>query len=361
MPKIKVKLKRIQDNSYEVNIGSGLDIKKLLPRASRYVIISDSKVVKLYGEKMLKELKIKYQADLVFFSTGEKNKNREIKTRLEDQLIKLGCGRDTLIIALGGGVVGDLAGFVSATYMRGISYIQIPTTLLAMVDSSVGGKTAIDTPQGKNLIGAFWQPKKVVIDLDYLDTLPQEHLINGLIEAIKMFLTHDRQMFDYVEKNLAKILEKDKTVLQKIIDRAVKIKIAVVERDETEKNERVVLNFGHTIGHAIESISGYKLLHGYAVALGMLVEARMSKEVGVLSANSYERIKDLLSRLDINTKMVKRYNIKNIVRVLLVDKKNLHGKNRFVLLKDLGKTYIKNKEYVHQVNNKLVEQCLNLN
>lgn len=351
MNKLRINLKSNQDNSYDVIIGRGLALAKLLPKAARYMVITDSKVKKFYAGRLARSLK----AELLFFSAGEKSKNRISKAKLEDQMTKLGCGRDTTIIALGGGVVGDLAGFVAATYMRGIPYVQIPTTLLAMVDSSVGGKTAIDTLQGKNLIGAFWQPKKVIIDLDYLDTLPQEHLINGLIEAIKIFLTHDQQMFGYVEKNLAKILKKDKAVLQKIVERAIKIKAGVVERDEREKNERMVLNFGHTIGHAIEKLSGYKLLHGQSVALGILVEAKMARVLNVLAEDCYKRIEQLIKRLEINDGILKRYKVDSILEMLKIDKKSERGEARFVMLKDIGQVEVKNGSYVQKINNRVVK------
>jgi len=350
---LKVKLKKEVDDSYEIVMGCGLNIKKLVPKANRYVVITDNNVKKLYGEKVAKNLK----ADLLSFPAGEKNKNRETKARLEDEMIKLGCGRDTLIIALGGGVVGDLAGFIAATYMRGIPYIQIPTTLLAMVDSSVGGKTAVDTAEGKNLIGVFCQPNKVLVDINYLDTLPKKQLINGLFEAIKMFLTHDKQMFNYTEKNLNKIINKDKEVLQKIIKQAVKIKAEVVQRDEKENNERMVLNFGHTIGHVIEKLSDYKLLHGYAVGLGILVEARMAELLNILSANNYESIKRLFKQLGIDDRKITG-KIENIIKVMNVDKKNNNGKSKFVLLKNIGEVSVANGSYAREVDLKIIKSAL---
>lgn len=356
MRKINVKLNFRRDNSYDIIIGSGLDLEELLPRANSYVVVTDSRVKKLYASELAEKMKAK----LLSFSAGEKNKNRQTKAELEDKMLRLGCGRDTMLIALGGGVVGDLAGFVASTYMRGMPYVQIPTTLLAMVDSSVGGKTAVDTPLGKNLIGAFWQPKKVVIDIDFLNTLSQEHLINGLIEAIKVFLTHDKQMFGYVEKNLAKILEKDKVVLRKIVERAIRIKAGVVERDEKEKNERMVLNFGHTIGHAVEWLSDYKLLHGQAVGLGILLETSLAQTLGLLSSANYDRIRELMGRLGIDEKMMRRYRVENILKVMLVDKKNRFGKFRVVMLSDIGRVDIKNYEYAHEVSGQLVRHCLNL-
>src|SRR5579862_7344926 len=262
---------------YPIRVGMNLlsSPEKWLPDSweqKKLVIVTDDTVDHLYANHLLKQLK-NANPLLFTFPAGEQSKSAEIKSKIEEKMIQANCDRDTLLIALGGGVVGDLAGFIAATYMRGISYIQVPTTLLAMVDSSVGGKTSINTPQGKNLIGAFWQPKTVVADIHCLKTLPEVHCVNGLIEAIKMFLTNDADYFHYVNTHLDRFFHKDEIVLQKIIERAVQIKVDIVSQDETEKNLRMTLNFGHTIGHALEKITGYAILHGFAVALGILIEA----------------------------------------------------------------------------------------
>jgi 3-dehydroquinate synthase len=267
------------------------------------------------------------------------------------------CGRDTVILALGGGVVGDLAGFTAATYMRGIPYIQLPTTLLAMVDSSIGGKTGIDTPQGKNLIGAFWQPTAVVADLDCLKTLSPTQLINGLIEAIKMFLTSDKTGLDYVQHNLEKIVAGDIEALSYVISHAIAIKIDVVQRDEKEQNLRMILNFGHTIGHALEKMTHYDLLHGYAVGLGILVEAKIAQLKGLLSAEDYHTIEMLLAELEITRDHLLGFDPKEIIQNTKSDKKTKHGHVNYILLEKLGKYHEKNAHVAHPIDDELVTQA----
>src|SRR3989339_99013 len=359
---------------YDIVIGNGL-LKPLIQfikkqDVSHIVIITDSKVRKLYGDKLLKDLKnnIQYPISNIFhFSHGEKSKTQKIVTHLHNEMFKLACSRDTLIIALGGGVVGDVAGYVASTYMRGISYIQIPTTLLAMVDSSVGGKTGIDTKYGKNLIGSFWQPVAVFITPGVVETLPRKHIINGLLEAIKMFLTHDIEMFEYVRKNIKNILDLDLHVLEKIITRAVEIKARVVMRDEREKGERSILNFGHTIGHAIEKLSKYELMHGEAVGLGMLVEARISMLMGVLDEEDYIEIENFLKKIldikilgywDISAKGGPAFGWKDILREIRLDKKAKDGEARFVLLKGIGEFYKEKNNFVHSVDEKIIKESL---
>ncbi|PIT87552.1 MAG: 3-dehydroquinate synthase [Candidatus Magasanikbacteria bacterium CG10_big_fil_rev_8_21_14_0_10_40_10] len=367
MSKIQVKLKAVVDNSYQIALGSGLDLVKSIPPANRYIIISDSNVARLYGCKLLSGLKKKARADLLTFKAGEKSKSRSVKARLEDKMLGLKCGRDTMVIALGGGVTGDLAGFVSATYMRGVPYTQIPTTLLAMVDSSVGGKTAIDTEAGKNLIGAFYQPKKVLLDADFLKTLPLDHLINGLIEAIKMFLTHDSAMFEYVQENLDKILKKDKAALLKIIKRAAQIKARVVEKDEKEAGARAVLNLGHSVGHALEKLSQYKLAHGQAVGAGLAVEAKLAQNLGFLTAQDFKKIESIMARLKIDKKMigqmVKKFGATKILQAMKSDKKNRYSKNqaeyRLVMLETIGQAAALGGEYSLAAPKDKITQALN--
>ena len=361
--KIKINLSSPKVN-YDIIIGQNLldnfytqikDIKNI----NRYVIITENSVRKLYGLKLQKQLKAKkLKVDLLSFPAGEVNKNQYIKTKLENQMFAKACGRDTLIIALGGGVVGDLAGFIAATYMRGIPYVQVPTSLLAMTDSSVGGKTGIDNLYGKNLVGAFWQPQKVVADTSLLKSLPQEQFINGFIEALKMFLTNDASMVKYCIQNLDKILARDSKIVEKVITSAIRIKAQIVTQDEFEKNDRMILNFGHTIGHAIETLSNYKLLHGYAVALGILVEAKISELSKILDPKNYQLIEDTILKLDVNKKELQKYSQNKIIQIMKHDKKARQGKAQFVLLSDIGKVYKKNDSYAHNVSDKIVAKAL---
>jgi pentafunctional AROM polypeptide len=231
---------------------------------------------------------------------GEGSKQRAVKAKVEDWMIENRCLRDSCIIALGGGVVGDLAGFIAATYMRGIPFVQIPTSFLAMVDSSIGGKTGIDSPNGKNLIGAIWQPKVVLIDPEFLATLPDRHLCNGIAEAIKAGAICDSSLFELLELYATDILTKDIDLLCKVIQKSVAIKADVVRKDERENGMRAILNFGHSIGHAIEALLGLEvlgdgeLLHGEAISIGMVLEATLARTMGYLHTSSIRRLVNCL-------------------------------------------------------------------
>lgn len=325
---------------------------------SQIVIITDNNVKKLFLPTLVNKLKALGHTPLILsFPAGEKHKTQATKQMLEEKMLKNSLGRDTLCIALGGGVVGDLTGFVAATYLRGIPYIQIPTTLLAMVDSSVGGKTAIDTPQGKNLIGAFWQPKAVIADIDCIQTLSTEHLISGIIEALKMFLTNDAKNFSYLQKNMLHLLNYDSKTLKKIIQQAVTIKADVVAEDEKETNMRMILNFGHTIGHALEKITHYKMLHGYAVGYGILLESCISHTMGILEENSYLSILACLNSLGFSPKDLKKFDIKEIIQATRSDKKNKSGNTHYILLKKMGEIYTKNGAVAHPVADDIVTKA----
>lgn len=348
--KIKLNLKKQEDRSYNILIGSNLisNINKYLEInnlsaswRNNIIIITDDKVKKLYANKL------KINTKILSFKNGEQSKNYDTVIKLQDQMMCLGLGRDTLVIALGGGVVGDVAGFVAATYMRGLPFVQIPTTMLAMVDSSVGGKTGINTKYGKNLVGAFYQPKQVIIDVDVLKTLPKRHYINGLVEAKKIFLTNNKNALK-LKNNL------------EIIKKAVLIKKQIVERDEKETGERMVLNFGHTIGHAIEKLENYNILHGEAVALGILVESKISEILGILSSDNCRKVEKLILDLNINKKLLDKYDAKQILEILKLDKKSENKIPRFVLLKSIGEVYKKDGKFVHEVDEKIILKALNI-
>lgn len=343
MHKISVKIPAAAAIHYPILLNTGLMDRpdEWLPKPSKLakvIVITDHAVKKLYAEKLNNKLKkLGYNTLLLSFPPGEKSKNQKTKQYIENEMLRNQCGRDSLCLAVGGGVVGDLTGFIAATYMRGVPFIQIPTTLLAMVDSSVGGKTGINTAYGKNLIGAFWQPQMVLVDFQCLKSLPHKQLVNGLIEAIKVFLTNDAKSFRLIAKNLDKILQGEEKILKKIIANAIKIKADIVRQDEKENNGvRMILNFGHTIGHALEQLSGYKLLHGYAVALGILAEAKISVLMGFLSPQKYVMIESLLERLGISGKDLKKYDINKIIAATKLDKKAKQGNVRYILLSDIG-------------------------
>ena len=267
-------------------------------RAHRYAVISDDTVAPLYAGRVRSALG-EGRTKLYTVPAGEEQKTRATWSTLTDAMLADSFGRDTAVVALGGGVIGDLAGFVAATYMRGLPFIQVPTTLLAMIDASIGGKTGVDTPTGKNLVGAFHQPSAVIADLDVLRTLPPEHLRAGLAEAIKHGVIADAAYFDDVAEAAPSIVSGTRqaaAALERVVVRSIAIKADVVRRDEREGGVRKTLNFGHTIGHAIELRSDYRMLHGEAVAVGMVLESRVAERLGVAEAGTSDRVLQAIER-----------------------------------------------------------------
>ncbi|MSU56463.1 MAG: 3-dehydroquinate synthase [Candidatus Taylorbacteria bacterium] len=364
MKTINVQLKKVVDTSYGITVGEGLlsRLPQLLKKehsASVYVIIADTMTAKLFGKKLQAGLrKAGCKTLLLSVPSGEASKSREHMAVLEDAMLKAGVDRRSSVLALGGGVVGDFAGFVAATYMRGIPYIQLPTTLLAMVDSSIGGKTGINTPLGKNLIGAFHQPKAVYADIDTLRSLSRKELCNGLVEAAKMFMTSDAASFVFLEKNLEKALAQDSKILVELIARAANVKARVVGNDEREDGERMVLNFGHTIGHAVERLSKYALPHGQAVGVGIMVEAQMAHNSGRLSATGLISVQTILQRLQSPISVLRRYKPSDIISATKGDKKSLAGQARYVILKGIGEVENRDGQFVETVGDTDVLQAL---
>jgi len=289
--------------SYRVLIARGAlaDIGRIAAasaRAHRYAVISDDTVAPLYAGRVRSALG-EGRTKLYTVPAGEEQKTRATWSTLTDAMLADSFGRDTAVVALGGGVIGDLAGFVAATYMRGLPFIQVPTTLLAMIDASIGGKTGVDTPTGKNLVGAFHQPSAVIADLDVLRTLPPEHLRAGLAEAIKHGVIADAAYFDDVAEAAPSIVSGSRqaaAALERVVVRSIAIKADVVRRDEREGGVRKTLNFGHTIGHAIELRSDYRMLHGEAVAVGMVLESRVAERLGVAEAGTSDRVLQAIER-----------------------------------------------------------------
>jgi len=355
MKRVKINL---GSDSYRVHIGSGI-----LAQAGRQlkeegfsgslVIITNPVVEGLYGDALKQNLTREgFRVTVLQVPDGEEQKSLETTGRLYHELTECYAERTTPILALGGGVIGDLAGFVAATYLRGVPLIQIPTTLLAQVDSSIGGKVAVDHGQLKNMIGAFYQPKLIISDIDTLKTLDNKILIDGLAEVIKYGVIRDEGFFRYIEENLDKITSLDSGALEEIVLRSAKIKAEVVEKDEKDLGLRAILNYGHTVGHAIESVSDFKVEHGVAVAMGMLAAAKISHKMGILGNKELLRLKNLIQRAGLPTTMPK-LNIKKVIQAITHDKKVLRGKVRFALPKSIGKVFITN-----EVSPSLVEQTL---
>ncbi len=325
------------------------------------VIITDHRVKKLYGTSLREKLlEHGFRVMLSSFQAGEKSKNARTKERLELEMFAWYCGRDVMILALGGGVVGDLAGFLAATYLRGIPYIQMPTTLLGMLDSSIGGKTGINNSYGKNLIGAFWHPVAVISDLHFLKTLPKHQLINGLIEAIKIFLTRDKEQFYFLQDNIKQLLMPDLSLLREVVNRAVALKISLVESDERETGMRMILNFGHTIGHAIERLSHYQIMHGYAVALGILVELKISELLGILSQREFQIVLDFFRKLNITPTLISKMNPVDLLEATRQDKKRTQESIRYILLRQIGMIEETGDTIVHAVEDAMVIEALKI-
>jgi 3-dehydroquinate synthase len=332
-------------NSYEIRIGSGLLVQadlwlKEIGFRGKAVIITDTTVKSLYAGALEKNLaEAGFGVSVLEVPAGEEQKTLKSAGRLYDALSKVHAERATPIMALGGGVVGDLAGFVAATFMRGVPYIQVPTTLLAMVDSSIGGKTAVDHGRLKNVIGAFYQPKLVIADIDTLKTLPEAELANGLAEVIKHAAIKDKDFFDFLIINMKKIRELDPLVLEKMVVRSAGIKAAVVAEDEKEAGLRAILNYGHTVGHAVEIVSGFELKHGQAVAIGMVAEAKISNRLGMLDKRAADRLEQVIREAGLPTQMPP-YDKKKLMQAMGHDKKVRQGRINFVLLKSIGEAFI---------------------
>jgi 3-dehydroquinate synthase len=304
--------------------------------ADRFVVIADSTVAALYGARVLDCVRgTGLTAELLTFPAGEAHKTRETWQTLSDQMLAMRYGRDSCVIALGGGVTGDLAGFVAATYMRGIPVIQLPTTLLAMIDASVGGKTAVDTAAGKNLIGAFHAPQVVIADTTLLATLPATELRSGLAEAIKHGAIMDEAYFEWIGECADDLLASDEGAIEQLVRRSVEIKAAIVAVDPLEQGKRAVLNFGHTVGHAFEQQSRYELPHGYAVATGMTVEAAAGELLEITTPGTSDRLRGLLMRCGLPTAPAEA-GVAELHGTLLLDKKTREKRPRFVLLSKIG-------------------------
>jgi len=309
--------------------------------AKRYGVIADEYVASLFGDTILESLGTQnIGTELITFPRGEASKNLGTVAKLASSLAQKGFDRKDGLIALGGGVTGDITGFLAATYMRGIPFVQVPTTLLAQVDSSVGGKTGVDIPEGKNLVGAFYQPRGVYIDSCVLSVLPESELLNGLAEVIKYGVIYDRTFFEFLESRRQDILALELPVLEEMIATCCAIKADVVEKDERESDLRRILNYGHTIGHAIEAASDYSLAHGKAVAIGMVAAAELGVLKGILAADEKVRIQKLVSDFGLPVEIPGELDRKEIVNYLKTDKKTVGGRVFFVLPTTIGKVII---------------------
>jgi 3-dehydroquinate synthase len=354
--KIKV---AIPQRPYFISIGKG-SLQTLAPLIQETrpgkdaVVITTKNILELYGKQLRKQLDKACDSVLVLtVPDTEKSKNAKLALRLIEKITRFDTKKKVFLVAFGGGVVGDLTGFIAAIYKRGVAYIQIPTTLLAQIDSSIGGKTALDTSFGKNLVGAFHQPRFVLSDIAFLKTLPDDQIRAGLSEAVKYALIKDSALFDFIKRNLAPIMAREPRALSPLVRMCAAIKAKIVAMDEFDKKgTRIILNFGHTFGHAIEAACGYKVSHGEGVAIGMVCAARLSVELGLLEEKTERALKELIAKIGHTTRLQKT-KLKAIVRALSHDKKFSQGSNRFVLLEKIGKTKI-----VSNVPEKLIRKVL---
>jgi 3-dehydroquinate synthase len=342
MKKVSVEL---GDRSYEIRVGAGLlERVGLWLREKNFsgkaVIVTDTTVKGLYADVLSRSLtNAGFTVTLLEVPAGEKHKTLETAVRLYDKLTDAFAERTTPVMALGGGVVGDLVGFVAATYLRGLPLVQVPTTLLAQVDSSIGGKTAVDRGQLKNTIGLFYQPVMVVADIDTLKTLPENELANGLAEVIKSAAVRNRNLFNFLEIKINKARELNPDVLEDMISGTARIKAEIVARDERDEGLRGILNYGHTVGHAIEAVSGFWFKHGQAVAIGMMAAAKISSRMGILDESEVVRLEKLIIAAGLPTQMPE-LDKEKVMQAMQHDKKVRHDKIRFVLLKTIGNAFI---------------------
>jgi len=357
MNKIRVEL---GERSYTIAIGSNMlkDIGKSLERfdfSKKAAIVSNPTVFDLYGKTLASSLSdSNFETIEIILPDGEEYKNLASVEKIYEQLLRMRFDRRSVLIALGGGVIGDITGYAASTYMRGIDFIQAPTTLLAQVDSSVGGKTGVNHTLGKNMIGTFWQPRLVWVDISTLHTLSRRNFLAGIAEIIKYGVIWDSAFFDFLERKRESLLSLNPDDITHIIRRSCEIKADVVSRDERESGLRAILNFGHTIGHAIETATGYTtFLHGEAIAIGMHVEAIVAHEAGLIGSDEVSRIQHLLKTFGLPTEIPAGIDLNALFEAMKLDKKAVSGDVKFILPEQIGKVRIQGN-----ISEKVVQQAV---
>lgn len=344
MSVFRVALKKVIDDSYDIEVGRSLagqlaqDLcAGLMGSRRRFALITDSTVKQLYAEEICRcLLDAGFEGQIFSFPAGEKSKTRETKADLEDRMLQAGYRRDCFVLAVGGGVVSDLAGFLAGTFGRGVPFINYATTLLSAADASVGGKTAVDTPLATNLIGLFNQPKKVYIDIGCWNTLPEREISSGLAETVKHACLADRAFFEYLENHIGEIRKISPEACGFIARRNCEIKYQVVMKDERESGLREVLNLGHTVGRAIETLSGYRLLHGEAVSIGLTAQSLLAVRMGYMTPGEASRVKALLERAGLPVRIPGYIDREKLTDKLYTDKKVRNGRLRFVIQQGIG-------------------------
>lgn len=359
--KLDVTVPEVARSAYTITIGRGLlgglwdVIRTQWPTLNPFVITDAELVAAGHLTTLVGDEDV---PTYVIDPAGETSKHIQTVVEIVEAMEENVLGRDTLVIALGGGVVGDIAGFAAAIFKRGVPVVQIPTTTVAQADSSVGGKTGVDSSVSKNAFGAFWQPVAVYIDVETLATLDDRQYRAGLVESVKHAAIMDADYFAFLEANIEAILNKDMAVLEQIAMTNCRIKAEVVEADPTEKNMRRILNYGHTIGHAVESASGFDLLHGECVGIGMIAAGKLEQALGLVDDDRLQRIEQLLKKLGIPTVIPPEIRKGGLIALLATDKKAVGQWPRFILLQSLGKTLCKDGQWAHEVSRDIVEKCL---
>ncbi len=361
MNEIEVKIPSAEAGSYRITIGNRvLDtlwdrIEADFSQSNKFVVTDENLVSAGHLEAFLGQRDI---PSFVITPAGETSKNINTVVSIIETMEKAYLGRDTLIVALGGGTVGDIAGFAASIFKRGVPVVHIPTTTVAQADSSIGGKTGVDSSISKNAFGAFWHPAAVYIDVATLTTLDDRQYRAGLVESVKHALIADRQYFDFIESNIEAILERQADVLEKMADYNCKIKASVVEADPAEKNQRRMLNYGHTVGHAVEAASGFELLHGEAVAIGIIAAGMIENEMDLGEPGRLDRIRKIFQKIDVPITLPPNLAEDKLIDLIKRDKKAVNKWPRFVLIKEIGKVYCRDGQWAVEVVQDVVEKIL---
>jgi 3-dehydroquinate synthase len=361
MIKREIKIPGSKDRSYKVEIGTGIleglwqRIEADFCKHSKFVVTDENLVSTGHLNALLNGVS---PPAFVISPAGETSKNINTVVSIIETMEKACLGRDSVIVALGGGTVGDIAGFAASIFKRGVTVIQIPTTTVAQADSAIGGKTGVDSSVSKNAFGAFWHPAAAYIDVTVLKTLDDRQFMAGLIESVKHALIADSEYFDFLEKNLDAIIQRNYDILEQVADYNCKIKGSVVEADPNEQNQRRILNYGHTIGHAVETASRFELLHGEAVAIGIMAAGLIEIDLGLAQPGRLERIREILEKLGLPVKLPPKLADKKLIEIIKHDKKAINKWPKFVLLSNIGRIYCPNGQWAVDVNQEVVEKAL---
>ncbi|MHC5076493.1 MAG: 3-dehydroquinate synthase [Planctomycetota bacterium] len=361
MTELKITVPVIEQSSYPITIGTEILsslwplIEQQFPNHSKVIITDENRVTAGHLKKLSGD---RETPTFVINPPGETSKNINTVISIIEEMEKCALGRDTVVIALGGGTVGDIAGFAAAIFKRGIQVIQIPTTTVAQADSAIGGKTGVDSSLSKNAFGSFWHPAGVYIDVATLKTLDERQYRAGLVESVKHALIANSEYFEFLEENIDSILSRDTDVLETMAIHNCKIKGSVVELDPLEKNQRRMLNYGHTLGHAIEQASGFELLHGEAIAIGIIGAGLIEIETGLGTTDRLKRIQTIFEKIDISTAIPENLEEKKLVKLIKHDKKAVQQWPRFVLIDKIGHVHLKDGQYALEVEREIVEKII---